>query len=178
MFAEKPTDRLRKAEKGERRVRDPITDSEIIVKDADPKGGSVFYSCAHVPDFDSTSPASMGKNVLHHQFPPPQPAEARSLLNKLRMLQVAAGGGLFLVWISVAFGSGYFRFLWRSAVCFVIGGGLMIGISLVERGLDKELERVRQAMGRSRGETFSPPMPESVEWLNGLIRLMWGLVDP
>ncbi len=35
---QKPTDRIRKAEKGQRRVRDPITGTEIIVKDADPKG--------------------------------------------------------------------------------------------------------------------------------------------
>ena len=34
----KPTDRFKKAEKGERRVRDPITGTEIIVKDSDPKG--------------------------------------------------------------------------------------------------------------------------------------------
>jgi hypothetical protein len=34
----KPTDRQRNAEKGERRVRDPTTGGEIIVKDADPKG--------------------------------------------------------------------------------------------------------------------------------------------
>jgi hypothetical protein len=40
----KPTDRIQKAEKGERRVRDPITDAEIIVKDADPKGKSRLQS--------------------------------------------------------------------------------------------------------------------------------------
>jgi hypothetical protein len=34
----RPTDRVRHAEKGQRRVRDPITGAEIIVKDADPKG--------------------------------------------------------------------------------------------------------------------------------------------
>lgn len=39
----KPTERFAKAEKGQRRVRDPITGSEIIVKDADPKGESLFF---------------------------------------------------------------------------------------------------------------------------------------
>jgi hypothetical protein len=34
----KPTERLQKMPKGERRVRDPTTGGEIIVKDADPKG--------------------------------------------------------------------------------------------------------------------------------------------
>jgi hypothetical protein len=35
---ERPTDRYKKADHGSRRVRDPITGTEIIVKDADPKG--------------------------------------------------------------------------------------------------------------------------------------------
>lgn len=34
----KPTDRIKNADKGERRVRDPVTGQAIIVKDADPKG--------------------------------------------------------------------------------------------------------------------------------------------
>ena len=34
----RPTDRFKQAEKGQRRVRDPITGTEIIVKDTDPKG--------------------------------------------------------------------------------------------------------------------------------------------
>lgn len=34
-----PTQRFQQAEKGQRRVRDPVTGGEIIVKDADPKGG-------------------------------------------------------------------------------------------------------------------------------------------
>jgi hypothetical protein len=33
-------------------------------------------------------------------------------------------------------------------------------------------------MHRQRGEIYSPPTPESVEWLNNLIKLFWGLVDP
>ncbi len=35
---EKPTDRLKKGPKGERRVRDPVTGKDVIIKDADPKG--------------------------------------------------------------------------------------------------------------------------------------------
>lgn len=54
----------------------------------------------------------------------------------------------------------------------------MTALSLVERSLEKDVEKVRQDMGRQRGEAFSPPVPESVEWLNGLIKLVWGLVDP
>jgi len=35
---EKPTERFRKHKKGERRVRDPITGGEIIIKDIDKHG--------------------------------------------------------------------------------------------------------------------------------------------
>jgi Ca2+-dependent lipid-binding protein len=44
--------------------------------------------------------------------------------------------------------------------------------------VEKEYERIRMAMHRERGENFSPPSPESVEWLNGLIKLVWGLINP
>ena len=33
-------------------------------------------------------------------------------------------------------------------------------------------------MGRARGEEWSPPTPESVEWLNALVKVVWGLVNP
>lgn len=129
-------------------------------------------------DFDSTKPKTTGSNVLFHAFPPPAPASLGALLGKLRMLQFGAAGGLFLVWVSVAFGSGFGKFIWRSFLCSAIGFALMTGISLVERGMEKEVEAIRQDLGRQRGQAYSPPLPESVEWLNGLIKLVWGLVDP
>jgi Ca2+-dependent lipid-binding protein len=129
-------------------------------------------------DFDQTVPAQKGSNVLYHAFPPPAPASLGALLSKLRMLQYGSAAGLFLVWLSVAWGAGIYKFVWRTIVCSVVGGALMTGMSLVERGMEKEVERIRQDLGRQRGEAFSPPTPESVEWLNGLIKLMWGLVDP
>ncbi|KAL7420399.1 hypothetical protein Q5752_005369 [Cryptotrichosporon argae] len=162
----KPTDRIKNAEKGERRVRDPITGGEIIVKDADPK------------DFDVSRAAQVGSNILFHQFPPPRPASVDTLLAKLKALEYGSAVALVVVWVSVAFGSGFWQFAWRSILCGAVGFGLMAGMSVVGRGLEKEVERVRQDMHRQRGEAFSPPTPESVEWLNGLVKLIWGLVDP
>ncbi|WWC90217.1 uncharacterized protein L201_005150 [Kwoniella dendrophila CBS 6074] len=162
----KPTERFNRAEKGQRRVRDPITGAEVIVKDADPK------------DFDASIPATKGTNALYHAFPPPRPVSVDAMIDKLSLLQYVVAGSLFLIWISVAFGSGILKLIWRSILCSGTGFVLMTLISLVQRGLDKEIERVRQDMGRQRGEAFSPPIPESVEWLNGLIKLIWGLVDP
>ncbi|OCF60178.1 C2 domain-containing protein [Kwoniella mangroviensis CBS 10435] len=162
----KPTERFQKAEKGQRRVRDPITGAEVIVKDADPK------------DFDASIPATKGTNALYHAFPPPRPVSVDAMIDKLKLLQYVVFGSMFVIWLSVSFGSGFFKLIWRSILCGTVGFVLMTLISLVERGLDKEIERVRQDMGRQRGEAFSPPLPESVEWLNGLIKLIWGLIDP
>ena len=46
------------------------------------------------------------------------------------------------------------------------------------RKVEKEVERVRMGMHKARGEAHSPPTPESVEWLNGLLKVVWGLVNP
>ncbi|WWD06363.1 hypothetical protein V865_004453 [Kwoniella europaea PYCC6329] len=162
----KPTERFQRAEKGQRRVRDPITGAEVIVKDADPK------------DFDPSIPATRGTNALYHAFPPPRPVSVDAMIDKLKLLQYVVFGSMFVIWLSVSFGSGFFKLIWRTILCGTVGFVLMTLISLVERGLDKEIERVRQDMGRQRGEAFSPPIPESVEWLNGLIKLVWGLIDP
>jgi len=179
---ERPTDRYRKAEKGQRRVRDPITGTEIIVKDADPKGKSLLLGKAgrraDIADFDSTVPSTKGSNILHHPFPPAASASIDGLLGRLKLVQFAIAGGMFVVWVSVAWGSGIMAFAWRSTLCTVMAFALMTAVSLVERGIEKEIERVRQDLSRQRGEAFSPPMPESVEWLNGLIKLIWGVVDP
>ena len=56
--------------------------------------------------------------------------------------------------------------------------GLVSLASLLERNVEKEIDAVRLDLGRARGEAFSPPFPESTEWLNGLIKLVWGLIDP
>ena len=45
-------------------------------------------------------------------------------------------------------------------------------------GLLIQTLQIRYDMHRQRGEIYSPPTPESVEWLNNLIKLFWGLVDP
>ncbi|KAL1405327.1 hypothetical protein Q8F55_008956 [Vanrija albida] len=163
---EKPTDRLKRARKGERRVRDPITGGEIIVKDADPR------------DFDISRTATRGGNVLYNAYPPPQSLSQEEIVQRFQLLQYAAIGGMFVLWLFVAFGSGFRAFFWRSVVCGAFGAAFVTGISVLGRGIDRDLEKVRVDLSRARGEAFSPPMPESVEWLNGLIKLVWGVVDP
>lgn len=94
------------------------------------------------------------------------------------MVQFGIAGAMFVIWLSVAFGSGLLKLVWRSILCGVAGAGLVTVVSIVERGMEKEMERIRLDMSRQRGEAFSPPLPESVEWLNGLIKLVWGVIDP
>ncbi|CCO32297.1 Meiotically up-regulated gene 190 protein [Rhizoctonia solani AG-1 IB] len=84
----------------------------------------------------------------------------------------------FILWFFTAFGRGFFGFFFRSTL---IGGsafGLATLASLSQRSLEKEIERVRLDMHRQRGEKFSPPTPESVEWLNAFIKTIWGLINP
>lgn len=84
----------------------------------------------------------------------------------------------FLIWVLVAFSNGWFAFIVRTTVLGAVGYGGAFFAWGAERRLDKEMERVRLEMHRERGEKFSPPMPESVEWLNSLIGTFWGLVNP
>jgi hypothetical protein len=46
---QKPIDRVNKGPKGERRVRDPVTGKDVIIKDADPKGKiHIVFGPAHI----------------------------------------------------------------------------------------------------------------------------------
>ncbi|KAI5450049.1 hypothetical protein NCC49_003811 [Naganishia albida] len=163
---EKPTDRVKKAPHGQRRVRDPTTGGEVIIKDADPK------------EFDAARPALKGSNVLLHPFPPPRPASLNYAQHKLQLLGVACAGSLAIVWLFTAFGHGFWRFARVSFICSVAAGILVTLVSLISRNLEEEMDAVRLDMHRQRGEIYSPPVPESVEWLNNMIKLMWGLIDP
>ncbi len=129
-------------------------------------------------DFDVTSVSTKGSNILYHTFPPPPPASVASVLSKLQLFQYMSMAGTAFIWLNVAFGSGIMKFIWRSLICGAVGTGLTIAASIAARNLEKELESVRQDMHRQRGQAYSPPTPESVEWLNGLIKLVWGLLDP
>ncbi|KAJ9109924.1 hypothetical protein QFC19_001905 [Naganishia cerealis] len=161
---QKPTDRVKK--QGERRVRDPTTGGEVIIKDADPE------------DFDSRKPALKGSNVLLHPFPPPRPASLNYAQHKLQLLGVACAASLGAVWLFTAFGHGFWRFARVSFICGAAGAILVTLVSLISRNLEEEMDAVRLDMHRQRGEIYSPPTPESVEWLNNMIKLMWGLIDP
>lgn len=162
----KPTERLNKRAKGDRRVRDPTTGGEVIIHDANPK------------DFDASVPSTKPSNVLLHPFPPPAPVRLGYMQHKIQGLGLASAVGLTAIWIFTAFGHGYKRFFWVSLLCSAVGAILVTLINIISRSLEKEVESIRMDMHRQRGAIYSPPTPESVEWLNSMIKLVWGLVNP
>lgn len=66
----------------------------------------------------------------------------------------------------------------RSSLIWSIPVVVWIGAENAGRKVEKEIERIRMNMMTQRAESFSPPTPESVEWMNALLKLIWGLVNP
>jgi hypothetical protein len=83
-----------------------------------------------------------------------------------------------VAWYFIAFGHGLIGFAFRTSLIAGIAGVAWIGTENAIRKVEKEYERVRMALHRQRGEAHSPPTPESVEWMNALLKLVWGLVNP
>jgi hypothetical protein len=83
-----------------------------------------------------------------------------------------------VAWYFIAFGHGVVGFALRSSIVGSIAAVSWIGAENAIRKVEKEYERVRMDLHRQRGEALSPPTPESVEWMNALLKLVWGLVNP
>ncbi|KLT44405.1 hypothetical protein CC85DRAFT_242629 [Cutaneotrichosporon oleaginosum] len=162
---EKPTERFKKRSKGERRVRDPITGKAIVVKDADPK------------DFDSSHTRIMGTNVLYYDFPPPAPKGLTDILGYIESAEKLVAAGFVVLWILVSWGSSWWGFCFRSAVVGGAGVAVTSFMSINRKKMEKEVMAIRQDQHRTRGNAMVPPTPESVEWLNHLVQLVWGLID-
>ena len=53
-----------------------------------------------------------------------------------------------------------------------------MALGLEARKIEQDFEDVRMHMHKQRGEEHSPPMPESVEWLNAMISVVWKQINP
>ncbi|CAG8659482.1 142_t:CDS:10, partial [Acaulospora colombiana] len=115
-------------------------------------------------------------NISLQPFPPSTPPSLDTIMSYLYYLEYGIIGAGFLLWFFLAFGHGFWVFLFRSifisALCFA---GSTVA-SLAQRKLEREVERVRYDMHRQRGEKFAPPTPESVEWLNAFTKLLIRIV--
>ncbi|KAN0059936.1 hypothetical protein ACQY0O_007909 [Thecaphora frezii] len=185
-------------QKGERVVTDPTTGGEVQIRDAsenakiDPdRLDSRYHSTSpgfstnlpkdastHHPMHTAPYPAQPS-NILLQAFPAPTDSDA---LDRLRSTfqQLAKGLGVAMgvTWFFVAFGAGWLRFVWRTALLIGIGAGGWSGLNVALRKIEREFEHVRAEMHRQRGQQFSPPMPESVEWLNAAIACIWKQINP
>jgi hypothetical protein len=130
--------------------------------------------------FPAPTSADVG-NICLQSFPPPvDPVDVSKPKQILRTGALVVTGLCALTWFFVARGKdvSWMGFFWRSSLLGAVVGATWIGAENAGRKIEKELERVRMDMHRQRAEQFSPPTPESVEWLNALLKLVWGLVNP
>lgn len=127
-----------------------------------------------------TAPApAEPSNICLQDFPPPvdvKPMQAikRSLYSFATAISVA----MAIIWFMVAFKAGWLRFLLRSALCGGVALGSWVSLGVLERNIAKDIERTRLYRHVHRAQQFSPPTPESVEWMNSLILVVWKLINP
>ncbi|KZP31751.1 hypothetical protein FIBSPDRAFT_813379 [Athelia psychrophila] len=161
----------------------PPKDKETYGKQLDPAnmdhaGPALTPPQVSPPPTERIAPhAATPSNILLQQFPPPvEPALLNNLTARLRQLEYGVLGGSVLVWVCCAFGNGFWVWLLRSTVLGAAALGIVIALHLVERQILRNLAEVRMHMERQRGEQHSPPTPESVEWLNGILATVWPLI--
>lgn len=130
------------------------------------------------PQYVSPNPAEPS-NVLIHPFPEPLHHDSMtSLTGSFKKLEIGIAVGSVLIWFFTAFGAGYQRFFFRSALISGVGFLTITATHLALRKIEKDLEAVRTHMHTQRGQDYVPPMPESVEWLNAAIAVVWRQIDP
>ncbi|WAQ89113.1 hypothetical protein PtA15_10A537 [Puccinia triticina] len=174
--------------RGQRTVKDPVTDSNVIISDAQfdinqasrnhalsaPQNSSEKDASLHI----SPSPIAPG-NICLQPFPPPVPSDLLDEINQgIKKTFYFILGSSSVIWWSTAFGAGISTFLWRSLLFGIFGVGCFFQGGLLSRKIEKELEKIRFEMHRQRGIQNSPPTPESTEWLNAFISTLMGLVNP
>ncbi|PWY97616.1 hypothetical protein BCV70DRAFT_208454 [Testicularia cyperi] len=181
--------------KGERVVTDPTTGGDVQIRDAaenakinpdklDSRYGPGFSS--HIPKDPSkhhplhTSPyPAEPSNVLLHQFPEPVNTDAmKRMTAAFDQLAMGLGVAVAIIWFFIAFGSGWWKFFLRTGVMLGVGFCGWTGLHLQARKIEKEHEAIRTEMHKQRGQKLSPPMPESVEWLNAAIACIWKQINP
>lgn len=128
--------------------------------------------------YTSPNPAEPS-NILIHPFPEPLEVDSMtSLTSSFKRLELGIAVGSVVIWFFTAFGAGYNRFFFRSTLIFGLAFLLTTFVHLALRKIEKDLESVRTHMHTQRGQDYAPPIPESVEWLNAAIAVVWRQIDP
>lgn len=181
--------------KGERLVHDPVTGGEVKIADdtknadTDPRkldsrfaGGFSSHKPAdsshHESQHVNPKPAEPS-NILLHPLPDPiQDQSLNRLQARFHNLAIMLAASLSVAWFFTAFGAGWLRFFFRTAILGGIGFAGWSGLTVASRSLEKDLEDIRMHMHTQRGKEYSPPLPESVEWLNAAIAVIWKQINP
>jgi len=195
----KPIDAGKRGKK-EHWERDPTTGMDVLVKDPsfekfragggdaaaldpnNPKRGPAEQKPRDPEKQDQRYPApeiAQVGNICLQDFPPPlEKIDISHSKSILRQGAMVTTGLAVVAWYFIAFGHGVMGFVFRSSLIGAIAAVAWIASENAGRKVEKEYERIRMAMHQQRGEAHSPPTPESVEWLNAIFRLAWGLVNP
>jgi hypothetical protein len=165
--------------------REKGLDNETLDPDH-PKSGTADRRAPHPdsgqvdPRLPAPNPAEPG-NICNQPFPPEvDEADITHAKNILRTGAVIATVLCFFTWIFTACGKhiSWFNWFFRSTLIWSTAAIVWIGVENAGRKVEKEVERVRLNLLKKRAEVHSPPTPESVEWMNAILRVVWGLVNP
>ncbi|ORY73397.1 hypothetical protein BCR35DRAFT_148274 [Leucosporidium creatinivorum] len=185
---------------GERTVVDPVTGQKVVVKDAelkdfqnaklfstealDPAKPEVAGPATNVPDSKQPSVQQITpnpvepSNILLQQFPAPVTESVKPIIASIEYYAFAIIAALGGLWFFTAFGSGWMAFVFRSSLFGGLAFCVYVAHGIIGRKVTKEIERIRLDQIKQRGETHSPPTPESVEWLNSFVKVVWPLINP
>ncbi|GAA5969047.1 hypothetical protein JCM11641_007450 [Rhodosporidiobolus odoratus] len=191
--------------KGEREVFDPVTGRNVIVRDAkledfqNPKlfneenldpanmqapGPSTNISKGlggdQLAPIEHTTPNPIEPtNISLRPFPPSVDQNSlKAIVRTVNGYAMVVVGGLGVVWFFTAWRGGWVSFIFFSQLIGALAFGIFVAHHLAVRKIEKELDRIRLQMHQDRGEQFSPPTPESVEWLNAFTKVVWPLINP
>ncbi|KAI0074714.1 hypothetical protein K474DRAFT_1665159 [Panus rudis PR-1116 ss-1] len=188
-------------QKGDKWVKDPVTGQQVLLRNpqfedfrgkgldnaaldpSNPKPGpSQRKPETKEQDerFAAPAPADVG-NINLQVFPPPvESVDISRAKMILRTGALVTTASCLTLWFFVVFRNHLTWFAWmlRTGVLFGTIFAAWVGSENAGRKVEKEMERVRMSMHVQRAEAFSPPTPESVEWLNALIKVVWGLINP
>lgn len=180
--------------KGRRIVEDPVTGERVIIQDGrdfkiDPKeldsrykGGFSARRPLSCKSYDTkyTSPdPARPTSILLQSFPEPlDPGKVKELDDIFLKLYLGYGALIVLVWGIATIGHGWGAFATRTFWLGLAGIAGFMGLGTLRNVIMHQMERMRVAMHRQRGEKYSPPYPESVEWMNAIIACVWRQLNP
>lgn len=180
--------------KGKRVVEDPVTGRDVVIQDAndldiDPttldsryRGGFSTKRPPEEGNYESkyaTPDPARPTSILLQRFPDPVKPDTLKTLDELfSKIFIGYASVVVLVWGVATVGHGWFAFMSRTLLLGLTALAGFLGLGLIKNKLLLEFERIRASMHRQRGERFSPPYPESVEWLNAAVAALWKQMNP